>query len=84
MTPEERTSMRNLQSDLDLLTGGWKPDERTLRGAPVLEDWFLTHYGVEQTLSRCGYVTAHPELRGERRPIVASLLAAIDPAPEPA
>jgi hypothetical protein len=38
--PEElRKRIADLHRDLDLLKTGWMPNERTLRNAPIIQNW---------------------------------------------
>jgi hypothetical protein len=76
---EELRQVADLHRDLDLLNSGWAPDERVLRDAATIHNWYLdvsAEGGREPgILVLRGNVTGHPKLRHATEMRTSKLLA---------
>jgi hypothetical protein len=65
---ELRRQIADFYRDLDLLKGGWTPDERALRDAPLIENWCLDVHSEGDAapgiLVLQGNVSGHPRFPG--------------------
>lgn len=74
---EIRRRAADMARDIDLLASGWRPDERVLADAPIINGWSVVERGPGPAIAMIGMVVGHPRFPGVR-PVLTSPLIAVD------
>lgn len=75
---ELRKRAADMVRDIDLLASGWRPAERVLAEAPVINGWSVVERGPgPSAIAMVGTVTGHPRFPGAR-PVLTSPIIAVD------